>query len=389
MQALAAVMRRHAVAAHQQLRRGAGAAVAAGGGDRAAHAADHRLRVGRRPGRRPHGGLVPRGAPDAAPHRGEPRAHRAAWTSSAAPCPRSSPASTSARSRSPRTVISSSSNRARASSSASTGSRRHRSATWRSCASARTSRRRRSARLRRVRGERNQADVDRALDGGAACRRGHREPASGDARRTRCAQHCRRGVRRAPRRVRCVPAVGGRVAAVRVSHVARANRKDEETSPSSATERKINILRKRRYDAIHRGGAAGRAQHPKGKLTARERIGRLLDPGTVHRDRHVRRAPHHQLRHGGAPHRGRRRGHRVGHRSTAARCSCSATTPRFSAARWARSSPRRSPRSWTWRSVRAAPASASTTREARASRKASSRSPAMPRSSIATSSPAG
>ncbi len=46
------------------------------------------------------------------------------------------------------------------------------------------------------------------------------------------------------------------------------------------TERKVNVLRKRRYDAVHRGGAAERSQHAKKKLTARERIDRLLDPGT-------------------------------------------------------------------------------------------------------------
>ena len=45
-------------------------------------------------------------------------------------------------------------------------------------------------------------------------------------------------------------------------------------------EQRTNLLRKRRHDAIHRGGAAQRAQHPKGKLTARERIDRLLDPGS-------------------------------------------------------------------------------------------------------------
>ncbi|HEV3125317.1 MAG TPA: acyl-CoA carboxylase subunit beta [Candidatus Dormibacteraeota bacterium] len=50
--------------------------------------------------------------------------------------------------------------------------------------------------------------------------------------------------------------------------------------PGSVTERKINLLRKRRYDAIHRAGAAARSQHRKGKLTARERIERLLDPGS-------------------------------------------------------------------------------------------------------------
>ena len=48
----------------------------------------------------------------------------------------------------------------------------------------------------------------------------------------------------------------------------------------SETDRKINLLRKRRHDAIHRGGAAEATQHPKGKLTARERIDRLLDPGS-------------------------------------------------------------------------------------------------------------
>src|ERR1700746_2640616 len=51
-------------------------------------------------------------------------------------------------------------------------------------------------------------------------------------------------------------------------------------TPASATERKINLLRKRRYDAVHRAGAAERSQHAKGKLTARERIDKLLDPGS-------------------------------------------------------------------------------------------------------------
>ena len=40
------------------------------------------------------------------------------------------------------------------------------------------------------------------------------------------------------------------------------------------------MLRKRRYDAVHRAGAAERSQHAKGKLTARERIDRMLDPGS-------------------------------------------------------------------------------------------------------------
>src|SRR2546423_4698247 len=53
--------------------------------------------------------------------------------------------------------------------------------------------------------------------------------------------------------------------------------KDAAPSPS---EREINILRKRKYDAMHRGGDPDEKQHPKGKLTARERIELLVDPGT-------------------------------------------------------------------------------------------------------------
>src|SRR6266478_5953896 len=53
--------------------------------------------------------------------------------------------------------------------------------------------------------------------------------------------------------------------------------KDATPSPS---ERQINVLRKRKYDAMHRGGDPDEKQHPKGKLTARERIELLVDPGT-------------------------------------------------------------------------------------------------------------
>src|SRR6195256_1913941 len=53
--------------------------------------------------------------------------------------------------------------------------------------------------------------------------------------------------------------------------------KDAAPSPS---ERQINVLRKRKYDAMHRGGDPDEKQHPKGKLTARERIELLVDPGS-------------------------------------------------------------------------------------------------------------
>jgi acetyl-CoA carboxylase carboxyltransferase component len=45
-------------------------------------------------------------------------------------------------------------------------------------------------------------------------------------------------------------------------------------------ERLVNQLRKRRHDAVHRGGEPERVQGGKGKLTARERIRRLLDEGS-------------------------------------------------------------------------------------------------------------
>jgi len=53
-----------------------------------------------------------------------------------------------------------------------------------------------------------------------------------------------------------------------------------ESAHATPTDRKVNVLRKRRYDAVHRAGAAERSQHAKGKLTARERIDRLLDDGS-------------------------------------------------------------------------------------------------------------
>src|SRR5438046_4162243 len=53
--------------------------------------------------------------------------------------------------------------------------------------------------------------------------------------------------------------------------------KDATPSPS---ERQTNPRRKRKYDAVHRGGDPDDKQHPKGKLTARERIELLVDPGS-------------------------------------------------------------------------------------------------------------
>ena len=65
----------------------------------------------------------------------------------------------------------------------------------------------------------------------------------------------------------------------------------------SPTDRLVNQLRKRRYDAVHRGGEAERLQHRKGRLTARERIARLCDPGSfVELDAFaVHRSPHPEM----------------------------------------------------------------------------------------------
>ena len=78
-----------------------------------------------------------------------------------------------------------------------------------------------------------------------------------------------------------VPPIGAGDAVAPAAGSAPVDADGASTSGSSGgTGKKINMLRKRRYDAVHRGGAAERSQHAKGKLTARERIDRLLDPGS-------------------------------------------------------------------------------------------------------------
>jgi propionyl-CoA carboxylase beta chain len=49
---------------------------------------------------------------------------------------------------------------------------------------------------------------------------------------------------------------------------------------SSASERKLNQYRKKRYDVLHRETEAARKRRAQGKPDARERIGALLDPGS-------------------------------------------------------------------------------------------------------------
>src|SRR3954466_6493865 len=48
-------------------------------------------------------------------------------------------------------------------------------------------------------------------------------------------------------------------------------------------DEKLGLLQERRHEAVHSASeAAVEKQHAKGKLTARERIEKLLDPGSVH-----------------------------------------------------------------------------------------------------------
>src|SRR5438309_1570391 len=61
------------------------------------------------------------------------------------------------------------------------------------------------------------------------------------------------------------------------SEAARAGNARQEVSLG---EKKINVLRKRRHDAIQGDTAALKKQHEKGKLSARERVDKLLDPGS-------------------------------------------------------------------------------------------------------------
>jgi acetyl-CoA carboxylase carboxyltransferase component len=82
-----------------------------------------------------------------------------------------------------------------------------------------------------------------------------------------------------PTRRRPVPPAAA-VARVAADPVREPDGEPASPAPRPESPRPVNLLRKRRHDAIHRGGAAERAQHPKGKLSARERLDRLLDPGS-------------------------------------------------------------------------------------------------------------
>src|SRR3954466_13152777 len=114
-------------------------------------------------------------------------------------------------------------------------------------------------------------------------------------------------------------------------------------------EEKLGLLEERRDEAIHSASeAAVEKQHAKGKLTARERIDKLLDPGSFQElDTFVRHRTYEFDMQKNRPW-----GDAVvtGHGTIDGRpvAVFSQDLP-SSAARSARSWPRRCARSWTWR----------------------------------------
>ena len=67
-----------------------------------------------------------------------------------------------------------------------------------------------------------------------------------------------------------------------------------ERAPHSYAE-KLAQLAELRREAAHAEGPAVEKQHAKGKYTARERIEKLLDPGSFQRARRVRAPPHARI----------------------------------------------------------------------------------------------
>ena len=102
-------------------------------------------------------------------------------------------------------------------------------------------------------------------------------------------------------------------------------------------EEKLARLQELRDAAIHHASeTAVEKQHAKGKYTARERIEKLLDPGSFQElDTYVRHRTHEFEMDKRAP--GATRSSPATARSTAAACASSARTSRSSAARSARS----------------------------------------------------
>ena len=144
----------------------------------------------------------------------------------------------------------------------------------------------------------------------------------------------------------------GRIAGMMMRPRVLAQRHARDEELSARCRRTRSGSRRLERCARHRcvgGGAArvDRSQHAPGKLTARERLDLLLDPGSfVELDAFVtnRDASSATRSHSSAT-----ASSRATARSTAGWCSSSARTSRSSADRCRRRTPRRSARSWIWR----------------------------------------
>ena len=86
------------------------------------------------------------------------------------------------------------------------------------------------------------------------------------------------------------------------------------TGEDKGTQDKLAELQRRRDEALHSGDErAVERQRSRGKLLARERIEKLLDPGQLRRARPLRPPSQPALRDDGSPPVGRRRRHRLRH----------------------------------------------------------------------------
>ena len=111
------------------------------------------------------------------------------------------------------------------------------------------------------------------------------------------------------------------------------------------TAGKIADLERRRYEAVHAGSlAAIEKQHAKGKLTARERIGLLLDEGSFTEFDELARHRAHDFGIEREPPVRRRGGDRGRHGGRAAGRGLQSRLHRVRRAAWARSTARRSSR---------------------------------------------
>ena len=128
---------------------------------------------------------------------------------------------------------------------------------------------------------------------------------------------------------------------------------------TGAVAERLRELRERERQVKEMGGAkAVAAQHARGKLTARERLDLLFDPGTFRETDMFMKHRGTMFGYRQSGHSRRRRHYRLWQRSTAARWQPFLRISPPAPEAWERCTPRRFARSWTWPSRRAFPSSA-------------------------------